>query len=87
MLSFATCLITTTKLSNDLAYSITKSICTNKEALALAYEGSKTFDPKGLPRFLCPCTRALRSTTGRPVSSNKARIDPLYLVYRKEAQG
>jgi len=45
VLSFATCLITTTKMSNDLAYKITKAICTNKETLALAYEGSKSFDP------------------------------------------
>ncbi len=54
VLSFATCLITTAKLSNDLGYKITKAICTNKETLALAYEGSKTFDPKRAAQVSLP---------------------------------
>ena len=54
VLSFATCLITTTKMSNDVAYRITKAICTNKEALALAYEGSKSFDPNKAAQVSLP---------------------------------
>jgi TRAP transporter TAXI family solute receptor len=54
VLSFATCLITTTRLSDDLAYKITKAICTNKEVLALAYEGSKTFDPNKAAQVSLP---------------------------------
>lgn len=54
VLNFATCLITTGRMNNDLAYKITKAICTNKEALELAYEGSKTFDPNKAAQVSLP---------------------------------
>mgnify|MGYP003836009281 CR=1 FL=1 len=46
VLGFATLLLTTSKMSEVLAYKITKSICTNKEELVRAYKGAKVFDPK-----------------------------------------
>jgi TRAP transporter TAXI family solute receptor len=46
VLGFATLLLTTDKMSSDLAYKITKAICTNKEELVRAYKGAKVFDPK-----------------------------------------
>lgn len=46
VLGFATCLITTDKMPLDVAYKITKAICSNKQELVTAYKGAKAFDPK-----------------------------------------
>lgn len=46
VLGFATLLLATSKMSDDLAYKITKAICTGKEELVMAYKGAKAFDPK-----------------------------------------
>lgn len=46
VLGFATCLITTTKLPNDVAYKITKAIASNRAELVAAYKGAKAFDPR-----------------------------------------
>ena len=46
VLGFSSCLITTSKMSNDLAYKITKAICTHKTDLVTAYKGARAFDPK-----------------------------------------
>ncbi len=46
VLGFSTCLITTTKMSTEVAYKITKAICSNKDQLVAAYKGAKVFDPK-----------------------------------------
>ncbi len=46
VLGFATVLMTTTKMSDDVAYIITKSICDNYKELIAAYKGAKVFDPK-----------------------------------------
>jgi TRAP transporter TAXI family solute receptor len=46
VLGFATCLITTDKLPEAIAYGITKSICANRQELVTTYKGSAVFDPK-----------------------------------------
>jgi len=39
-------LITTTDLSEEVAYKITEAICSNKAAIEAAYNGAETFEPK-----------------------------------------
>jgi TRAP transporter TAXI family solute receptor len=46
VLGFATCLIATDKMSEDVAYKITKAICEGKEELASQYKAASAFDPK-----------------------------------------
>ena len=46
VLGFATLLMATSKMSDDIAYKITKAICTGKEELVMAYKGAKAFDPQ-----------------------------------------
>lgn len=46
VLGFATLLMTTTKMPNDIAYNITKAICSNRAELVTTYRGAKVFDPK-----------------------------------------
>jgi uncharacterized protein len=46
VLGFATCLITTDKLPEDVAFKITKAICEGKEELASQYKAARAFDPK-----------------------------------------
>ena len=45
-LGWASCLFTTDKLSDDLAYTITKTVCESTEALEAAYKGAKAFKPE-----------------------------------------
>jgi TRAP transporter TAXI family solute receptor len=45
VLGFATNLITTDKLSADVAYTIIKAIATNKEDLEATYKAARIFDP------------------------------------------
>jgi TRAP transporter TAXI family solute receptor len=42
---WSSCLFTTDKLSEDLAYNITKTVCESKEALVAAYKGADVFEP------------------------------------------
>jgi TRAP transporter TAXI family solute receptor len=46
VLGFATNLITTDKMPDEVAYAITKAICTNKETLVNTYKAAEVFDPK-----------------------------------------
>jgi TRAP transporter TAXI family solute receptor len=46
VLGFATLVMTTDKLSDELAYKITKALCTHKQDLMNAYKGCKAFDPQ-----------------------------------------
>ncbi len=46
VLGFATCIIATTRMSDDLAYKITKAICLNKKAVVEVYKAAEAFDPK-----------------------------------------
>jgi TRAP transporter TAXI family solute receptor len=46
VLGFATNLITTDKLPEEVAYKITKAICEHKQDLVAAYKAAKVFDPK-----------------------------------------
>ncbi len=46
VLGFATNLITTDKLPVDVAYKITKAICTHKEDLATTYKAATAFNPQ-----------------------------------------
>ena len=46
VLGFATCIIATEKMTEDVAYKITKAICTNKEALVAVYKAAEAFDPE-----------------------------------------
>ena len=46
VLGFATLLMTTSKMSDETAYNITKTICTGKQELEMAYKGARAFDPK-----------------------------------------
>ena len=54
VLGFATLVMTTDKLSDDLAYKITKALCTNQKALENAYKGCKAFDPKNAANLKLP---------------------------------
>lgn len=45
VLGFATLLMATSKMPEDMAYNITKSICTGKQELEMAYKGAKAFEP------------------------------------------
>jgi TRAP transporter TAXI family solute receptor len=45
VLGFSTCIITTEGLPIDVAYKITKSICSNKQALVETYKAAEAFDP------------------------------------------
>jgi len=46
VLGFATCVITTTRMPDDIAYKITKAICENKAELITTYKGAAVFDPQ-----------------------------------------
>jgi TRAP transporter TAXI family solute receptor len=46
VLGFATNLITTDKLPEDVAYRITKALATHKEELVATYKAAEVFDPK-----------------------------------------
>lgn len=46
VLGFATNVITTDKLPEELAYKITKAICEHKRDIVAAYANAKVFDPK-----------------------------------------
>jgi len=46
VLGFATLLMTTDKMPDDIAYAITKAICTHRDDLVATYKGAKAFDPK-----------------------------------------
>lgn len=45
-LGFSTNLITTDKLPEEVAYKITKAICTHKKDLVTTYKAARVFDPK-----------------------------------------
>ena len=54
LLGFATCIITTDKMSNDTAYKITKAVCSNRDDLIAAYKGAQVFDPKSAANVPLP---------------------------------
>jgi len=54
VLGFATCLITSDKMAADVAYKITKAVCTNREELVTTYKGSAVFDPKNAAKVSLP---------------------------------
>ncbi|MCB2190616.1 MAG: TAXI family TRAP transporter solute-binding subunit [Deltaproteobacteria bacterium] len=54
VLGFATLVMTTDKLSDELAYKVTKALCTNQKALENAYKGCKAFDPKNAANVPLP---------------------------------
>jgi len=45
-ISWYTCLITSSDLSEDVAYKVTEAICSEKDTLVTAYKGAKTFNPQ-----------------------------------------
>lgn len=54
VLGFATCVITTDKMPADVAYKITKAICSNRDALVATYKGARAFDPRKAARVPLP---------------------------------
>lgn len=54
VLGFASCVITTTKMPDDLAYKLTKILCENRDELVLAYKGARVFDPKKAAQVALP---------------------------------
>ena len=57
-LGFASALITTDKLSDETAYTITKTICESKADLVTTYKGAKAFEPSRAGTLRSPCIRA-----------------------------
>ncbi|BEQ13580.1 TAXI family TRAP transporter solute-binding subunit [Desulfoferula mesophila] len=54
VLGFATLLMTTDKMPNDVAYKITKAICENRAELATTYKGAAAFRPQLAPDVPLP---------------------------------
>lgn len=54
VLGFATLLMTTDKMPEDIAYKITKAICENRDQLVATYKGAAAFRPQNAPDVPLP---------------------------------